>query len=307
MAKRKSKSAASKRFPGGSRTKTTDTGKRGRPYTSPAADLARNDSGPQVERLQSFLAKFGYIQSPSLATFGVPDRLAAAPPPTGTFEENTSQALKQYQAFHGLPATGEMDDATATMMAQPRCGFPDVVPRSASVAEFTVEGRKWNKTALTYTFLNFTADLTNAQIRAAVQQAFALWIEERTLPSGQRTSLADDIEADPTRPLIVDAFWFDTHEGTGVIVRGFGIAATTVTLDLTWYDSAGVVRAKSHRIGSAGWSDPSFGQHDIRRPPRLQEVWIPFDRSDLLAQFWLHLRARASTGALSPIYSDYYN
>jgi peptidoglycan hydrolase-like protein with peptidoglycan-binding domain len=128
-----------------------------------------------VERLQSFLAKFGYIQSATLGTFGVSERMAAAQPPAGTFEENTSQALKEYQAFHGLPATGEMDDATATMMAQPRCGFPDVVPRAAGIADFTVEGRKWNKLALTYAFLNFSADLTNAQIRSALQQALGFW------------------------------------------------------------------------------------------------------------------------------------
>jgi hypothetical protein len=59
--------------------------KRGRPYTPPAADLASSAEGPQVERLQSFLAKFGYIQSPILGTFGVADRMAAAPPQTGSF------------------------------------------------------------------------------------------------------------------------------------------------------------------------------------------------------------------------------
>ena len=177
MAKRKSARTGGGRGRGASarRARTIEGTKAGRPYTPPSSSLARADKGPQVERLQSFLAKFGYIQSPVLATFGVGDRLAAKAPRSATFEANTSDALKQYQAFHGLPATGEMDDGTATMMAQPRCGFPDVVPRAAGVAEFTLEGRKWNKLSLTYAFLNFSPDLTAAATRAAVQQALALW------------------------------------------------------------------------------------------------------------------------------------
>ncbi len=148
--------------------------KGGRPYVPPIG-IAAGDTGAQVGRLHDFLAQFGYIQSETHAAFGVTSAMAAAAPKDGSFADNTSQALMQYQAFHGLPVTGTLDDATRTMMAQPRCGFPDVPSRSAGVAAFTAQGNKWNKTALTYAFQNFTPDLTPAQIRSAVTQALGLW------------------------------------------------------------------------------------------------------------------------------------
>ena len=55
------------------------------------------------------------------------------------------------------------------LMNRPRCGFPDV-------AEFGIlQGSKWNKTNLTYGYQNFTPDLTQAQTRTAIAQAFGLW------------------------------------------------------------------------------------------------------------------------------------
>jgi hypothetical protein len=53
-------------------------------------------------------------------------------------------------------------------MSRPRCGFPDT-------ADFVLEGRKWNKTAIKYSFSEFTPDLSRAQVRSAVTQAFTLW------------------------------------------------------------------------------------------------------------------------------------
>ena len=73
------------------------------------------------------------------------------------------------QAFNGLPVTGELDAATLALMSRPRCGFPDVS------ADFTAQGSKWNKTALTYAYSEFTADLTQAQVRTAISRAFSKW------------------------------------------------------------------------------------------------------------------------------------
>jgi hypothetical protein len=150
--------------------------KRGRPYVPAAEGLTAGDSGAPVERLQDFLAQFGYIKSPTIETFGVSSAMAAAAPRGGSFEDNTTQALMQYQSFHGIPVTGKVDDATRSMMSQPRCGFPDLVPPpSAGVEPFTLQGSRWNRTALTYAFQNFSSDLTNAQTRTAIEQALALW------------------------------------------------------------------------------------------------------------------------------------
>lgn len=73
--------------------------------------------------LQAYLTRFGYIQSPELQVFGVEAARAAVPKATpGTFDENTEQALRQFQRFAGLEETGE---ATLALMAKPRWGFPD--------------------------------------------------------------------------------------------------------------------------------------------------------------------------------------
>jgi hypothetical protein len=138
-------------------------------YVPTAAGLKSGSKGDEVGRLQTYLEKFGYLESDQLDTFNVPrERAAAAAAELGTFDENTEKALKRFQQFNSLPVTGQLDDATLELMTKPRCGFPDV-------AEYVLQGNKWNKTALTYGFNEFTSDLTQAQIRNAVVQAFSFW------------------------------------------------------------------------------------------------------------------------------------
>jgi peptidoglycan hydrolase-like protein with peptidoglycan-binding domain len=137
-------------------------------YVPQAAGLEVGAQGDDVERLQRYLAQFGYLESPALDQFGVrAARMASASRP-GSFDEQTAEALRRFQEFVGLPPTGVLDAATLERMAYPRCGFPDT-------ADFTLQGSKWNKTNITYAFQNFTPDLTQAQVRTAIQQAFGFW------------------------------------------------------------------------------------------------------------------------------------
>ena len=120
--------------------------------------------------LQNYLREFGYIGNEKLEAFGLPARAEArAAPRKGDFDSETERALREFQAFNGLPVTGELDAATLALMSRPRCGFPDVS------ADFTAQGSKWNKTALTYAYSEFTADLTQAQVRTAISRAFSKW------------------------------------------------------------------------------------------------------------------------------------
>ena len=144
---------------------------RDKDYVPKAAGLKVGSKGADVERLQRYLGAFGYTDSESAVrtAFGVAVEKGAVPAPEhGRFDENTAQALKHFQKFNQLPVTGELDEATLKKMAQPRCGFPDT-------AEFTLEGRKWTTTALTYGYNELTPDLTPAQIRDAISQALGLW------------------------------------------------------------------------------------------------------------------------------------
>jgi len=134
------------------------------------AGLKAGDKGEQVKKVQRYLAQFGYLPSEQAAVFAAPGRrtVAGPPPDSGRFDEQTVQALKTFQQTHHLPVTGELDAATLALMQQPRCGFPDT-------ADFTLQGNKWNTNALRYGFQNFSGDLTQAQIRTAITQAFGLW------------------------------------------------------------------------------------------------------------------------------------
>ena len=43
--------------------------------------------------------------------------------------DEVREAIESMQRFAGLPVTGEIDEETAEMMAKPRCGVKDILPR----------------------------------------------------------------------------------------------------------------------------------------------------------------------------------
>lgn len=118
---------------------------------------ARNHDVPN---LKAFLSRFGYYSGGPIA------HLAGAD--TELFGLGTQLALRRYQRFHNLPETGVFDAATASTMAMPRCGFPDV-------AAYAVAATKWSTRSLSYAVENTPANLTLAEVRSAVEQAFGLW------------------------------------------------------------------------------------------------------------------------------------
>jgi hypothetical protein len=134
-----------------------------------SAGAKPGDTGADVRRVQAYLTRFGYLESDVQQQFGTLDTLVApAPTKAGVFEENTEQALVTFQERYGLEPSGVVDEATLALMGQPRCGFPDT-------AEYVLQGNKWGSTALRYGFVNFCADLTQAQTRSACQEALSYW------------------------------------------------------------------------------------------------------------------------------------
>jgi len=158
---------------------------RSKSFVPQTSSLKQGDKGDDPKRLQDYLTRFGYMESPANEAFGlVKARVAAPPEREGNFDKNTEQALSRFQKFYGLKATGKMDKATLDLMSRPRCGFPDT-------ADFVLEGRKWNKTALTYSYDSFTPDLSQAQVRSAITEAFNLWAIVTPLTFTEVTSGAD--------------------------------------------------------------------------------------------------------------------
>ncbi len=140
-------------------------------FVPKSANLKEGNKGDDVERLQKYLAEFGYFndqQNDAFFAAGTKTELPPSPQKKGSFDKNTVEALKKFQELNSLPVTGDMNQATLDLMKQPRCGFPDT-------ADFVAQGNKWPTNSVTYGFQNFTADLTPTQIRTAIAQAFGLW------------------------------------------------------------------------------------------------------------------------------------
>jgi peptidoglycan hydrolase-like protein with peptidoglycan-binding domain len=167
---------------------------RNKSYIPQSAGLKQGDKGDEVKRLQDYLTRFGYLQTPSedlprsgKSATGTPSEQL------GNFGKGTRQALIRFQRFYGLKPSGELDRATLGLMSQPRCGNPDIRPTAGRgrQSKFVLEGRKWNKTALTYSFQEFTPDLSRTQVRSALAQAFGLWSAVTPLTFSEVTSGAD--------------------------------------------------------------------------------------------------------------------
>ena len=130
-------------------------------------DYVPVDSGDTAAAAR-YLSAFGYMKSDALQSFGVSVAAVAALPDADGDAAQLHSAVAAFQQFNGLAVTGDLDQPTLDLMSRPRCGFPDV-------ANFTLQGSKWNRNNLTYGFQNFSADLTPAQIRTAIQQALGFW------------------------------------------------------------------------------------------------------------------------------------
>lgn len=130
---------------------------------------------------QAFLEKYGYLH---------PDNHI----------HNTAEvqsAIREFQWLSRLPVTGQLDGATLTRMAEPRCGVTDegthdlwaqrinliFTGRAAPASPPTLrkkrssspQGDKWYKRFLTYQIVNWPRHLSPGPVRLAVRAAFQLW------------------------------------------------------------------------------------------------------------------------------------
>jgi peptidoglycan hydrolase-like protein with peptidoglycan-binding domain len=125
--------------------------------------LKQGASGDDVWALQGILTDMGYLRR---------DR------EPGVLCGCTRAALKYFQKCYKLSDSGEADEATMTLLEQPRCGVPDIGPNpetSSGPAPFVLRGCKYPNNHLTYAFRNSTPDLTESRQRAIVREAFAAW------------------------------------------------------------------------------------------------------------------------------------
>ena len=147
--------------------------------------LAPGSSGDDVELLQNYLVRFGYLARPPTPEDGRAAELDLRPAAEpGEFDEATEEALKTFQKMAGLPVTGKLDAATHEKAQQARCGNPDITPVTNStilslvdpgVAGFVATGGRWPTRNLRYAFQETGIDLPASAVRQSIHQAFSTW------------------------------------------------------------------------------------------------------------------------------------
>ena len=208
--------------------------------TQPGA--AVGSKGVNVERLQEYLERFGYIRSDAHTEFGVSAE-GAAPRPAqpGEFDEATEEALKKFQAFHGLEVTGVLDPAIIELMGSRRCGDPDD-PRAASQqatgGNYVLQGNKWGQMNLTYGFQEMTGDLSDSQVRSAVSTALGYWAAVTPLTFSEVAS----------NPDIIIRFVTGDHGDGSAFDGGGGVLAHA------FYPGQGAISGDSHFDDAETWT-----------------------------------------------------
>ncbi|XP_041638969.1 matrix metalloproteinase-19 [Cheilinus undulatus] len=113
----------------------------------------------ELNEAKAYLRKFGYLTD--YADSENPENL-----------EQVIEALRVFQRVNDLPPTGEIDEATLSVMREPRCGMEDNFNKKHH--KFRVNGR-WRKTSLTYRIYNYTPDMKKADVDSAIRAAFKYW------------------------------------------------------------------------------------------------------------------------------------
>jgi hypothetical protein len=128
----------------------------GQPFSEIAAvePTQAGDTTEGLDRVQAFLARFGYVS-------GTVAR-------STTLDDATTEALRSYQQFFGLDETGNFDEATKEHMLQDRCAMPDLFNGVAFATTCA-----WDRWSLTVTMDTGTADCMGEF--QAVRNALRTW------------------------------------------------------------------------------------------------------------------------------------
>ncbi len=130
-----------------------------------------------------------------------------------------------------------------------------------------------------------------------------MWDAYYTCAGDSPTTLGQDVAADHGRPIVSQAFSFTSGNDPGIVLRGYGITGGDV--GLTWYDGAWAVQAATVNTAQ-GWENPGFGAGDAGYPDQLEEIWIPFDWSDMASSFYVHLSVSTGAGTSTHLHSLAY-
>ncbi|NMO23562.1 matrixin family metalloprotease [Pyxidicoccus fallax] len=148
---------------------------------SASAPLKKGDRGPEVERLYTYLKTYGYFPNAALQGFaGWKPAVARTPADPRLFDATLEEALRLFQRAQGLSEDGTLNAATRELMSKPRCAFPDVhatAPRDGKGVSpfFVYSGSRWPGNSVTFSFSNYTGDMSVNDARNAVIGGLRRW------------------------------------------------------------------------------------------------------------------------------------
>ncbi|KAF2726607.1 zincin [Polyplosphaeria fusca] len=94
-----------------------------------------------------------------------------------------ASAIRKIQNVLHEPETGEYDDRMDDVLSKPRCGRiqpyneTDALSNATMHKRYILWGPKWDHTALTYSFVNYTSDVKGDLQKATLKNAFAQWTQ----------------------------------------------------------------------------------------------------------------------------------
>lgn len=170
----------------------------GKVFFSAAKKFKLGAKNEDIKSLQSFLGQFGYLHEPKLlkknpfmaGAANLFSGIAKKFKP-GVFDDLTELAIKNFQSFHGLPVTGQPDDATVAQMHMPRCGRPDTPIGGNLASNFAMGGTAWGKKKLTYRIGDTGSKLSREDVQTAMAAAFQIWADSTSLAFEEISTKAD--------------------------------------------------------------------------------------------------------------------
>ncbi|KAI3501983.1 hypothetical protein L1887_30013 [Cichorium endivia] len=131
----------------------------------------KGDTVKGIRNLKLYLAHYGYLnyqKNPNVTDLE-----------EDHFDEELEAAVKSYQVYYHLNATGTLDGPTVSQMVMPRCGYHDKETHQHTHSSLHIVSRyqffpgspKWTKRQLTYGF----GPLFPTQFIPPVDQAFGKW------------------------------------------------------------------------------------------------------------------------------------
>jgi peptidoglycan hydrolase-like protein with peptidoglycan-binding domain len=142
------------------------------------ADLAPGARGQQVQALQDYLAKRGYLPNAELArTYPSWRPVVPSAPTPGVYDATTESAVRAFQRARQLPETGVVNAATRAFFGGSHCGVPDGISATDHRDKFVIDNWAYSQTNITWRLVNNAGDdgITGPQARTQIALAFQTW------------------------------------------------------------------------------------------------------------------------------------